>query len=97
MQNLPRQIDPSLIQEGDTIIASFPKDAGVAASLGGKVARLRVSGTTTHFDTREGGTIFSWRVGDRSGIRVMLTSREPAKQIPLFDSDAFDQVRERIG
>jgi hypothetical protein len=93
MQNLPRQIDPSVIQEGDIITVVYPKDRGVTSSMGGKVSRLRDDGRHTHFDTKEGGTIFTWRVGDRSGIKVILNYREDVPQMPMF---GMDEIRERI-
>jgi len=93
MQNLPRQVDPSLIQTGDIITVIYPKDRGVSSSMSGTVARLRVDGRYTHFDTREGGTIFTWRVGDRSGIKVVLNYREAVPQMPMF---GMDEIRERI-
>ena len=96
MQNLPRVIDPSLVDVGDTITVTYPKDAGVLVHMVGKVARIRDEGNYKHFDTKEGGRIFHWRAGDRSGIRVTLTARDPQPQIPMFDSETFDQVRERI-
>jgi hypothetical protein len=93
MQNLPRQIDPSLIQTGDTITVVYPKDSGITSTIAGRVARLRYGGPYTHYDTREGGTILTWRAGDRSGIKVILNSREEITQTPMF---GMDEIRERI-
>jgi hypothetical protein len=94
MQNLPRTIDPSLIQEGDTIIARWPKDQGIVCTFQGVVHERRIGNKGfTHFITREGGTILTWRVADRSKIVVTLVSREPAAQTPMF---GMDEIRERV-
>jgi hypothetical protein len=94
MQNLPRKIDPSWIQEGDVIIVRWPRDRGVLAAMEGRVHELRLgNGGLTHYITKEGGELLQWKVGHRSGVSVMLLSREPVKQEPLFD---LGNIRERI-
>ena len=94
MQNLPRKIDPSLIEEGDVIIVRWPKDLGILTAMEGRVHELRLgSSGFTHYITREGGRLFSWKVGDKSRLSVTLVSRETVTQIPLF---GMDEVRERI-
>jgi hypothetical protein len=94
MQNLPRKIDPSLIQEGDEIIVRWPKEQGVATTMEGRVHELRLgSSGFTHFITREGGRLMTWKVGDKSRLNVTLTHRDLVTQIPLF---GMDEIRERM-
>ena len=94
MQNLPRKIDPSLIQEGDVIIVRWPKEQGILTAMEGRVHELRLgSSGFTHYITREGGRLMTWKVGDKSRLSVTLVSRESVTQIPMF---GMDEIRERI-
>jgi hypothetical protein len=93
MQNLPRIIDPSLIVVGDTISVMHPDDLGIMYSMEGKVAVLHVNTRGTNFVTKEGGILLTWRVGDRTKIKVWLLKRPPMEQTPMF---GMDEIRERI-
>ena len=97
MQNLPRQIDPSLIQECDVIVVRWPKDRGVLTAMEGRVHEMRLgSSGFTHYITREGGRLLTWKVGDKSRVTVVLMHRDAVTQTPLDFEVAMDAVRERI-
>ena len=93
MQNLPRILDPSLIDIGDTIAVKYPDDLGVLYTMEGRVAAIHTNTRNTNFVTKEGGILLTWRAGDRTKIKVWLLKREEVAQIPMF---GMDEIRERL-
>lgn len=94
---IPRKIDPSLIEIGDTISVVHKRNQGIVSILEGVVHERNDSGNVRYFVTREGATLLAWIPG-RHDVRVTLLSRPDFKQQTLFDFDNgfLDEVKERI-
>ena len=93
MVNLPRILDPSLIDIGDTIAVKYPDDLGVLYTVEGTVAAIHTNTRNTNFVTKEGGILLTWKAGDKKKIKVWLLKRSPIEQTPMF---GMDEIRERI-
>jgi hypothetical protein len=97
MQNLPRQIDPSLIDVGDTVIISLPRNKGIIHTIQGKVAQIELNNRMATFVTMEGGDIYTWFPGMKTQIKVILIKREPLPEEELFNfTELMEQLRPRL-
>lgn len=94
---IPRKIDPSLIELGDTISVVHKRNQGIVTILEGVVHERKDSGNVRYFVTKEGATLLAWIPG-RHDVKVTLLSRPEFKQQTLFEFDNgfLDGVKERI-
>lgn len=95
MGRMPRVIDPSLIELGDTISVAHKRDKGLVLILEGVVYERKDSGNVRYFTTKEGSTLLAW-TPERRDVKVTLLSRPEYRQTPIFTTDIFDDVKERI-
>jgi len=82
----PRTIDASLIEDGDTIKVSLPKDKGLDITHTGTVHHRTSSGRNRYLFTEEGAIILSWSVDKHTA--VLLIHRPDYEEEPLF-GEAF--------
>lgn len=81
----PRSIDPSLIEEGDTIKVTFPKTGGLEITYTGTVHRRSDHGRTRILYTAEGTPILSWEPKGNKKVHVLLLHRaEKAQEVLDF-------------
>lgn len=92
----PRTIDPALIQIGDTIQVSMPKERGLEIRYVGTVHHRSDHGSTRYLYTEEGATILAWEVKRRiKQPHVLLIHRPDAVNEPLsfFDNE---EIKDRL-
>lgn len=89
----PRAIDPSLIEDGDTIRVALPKNRGLEATVTGTVDHRIDHGHTRYLYTAEGATLLAWEPKNPRRVNVLLLHRPEAEQTPLFE---IDDIRERL-
>ena len=94
MLRLPRAIDPSLIEVGDTIRVSIPADKGVEVTYTGTVHHRNDHGSTRYLLTEEGATILAWEVKGNKKVQVLLLKRaEPVQStLSFFDTDIPERL-----
>jgi len=86
----PRNIDPSLIEDGDTIKVFLPKSKGVETTLTGVVHHRSDSGSTRYLYTEEGSTLLAWEVNRK--VHVMLMHRPDYEIEPLFGEEFAERI-----
>lgn len=92
-----KEIQPELIEIGDTISVTHKREQGIVLVLEGTVAKRQDSGNVRYLLTVEGGTLLAWEPG-RKGVRVTLLSRPESLQPQItFINDFLEETRERIG
>lgn len=79
----PRSIDPSLIEDGDTIKVALPKSRGIETHLTGTVHHRIDHGHTRYLYTEEGATLLAWEPKGDKKVHVLLLHRPETVQIPL--------------
>ncbi len=96
--NLPRKIQPELIELGDTISVAHKRNQGIVTVLEGTVATRQDSGNVRYLLTKEGATLLAWVPG-RKDVAVKLLSRPVAVQptLSFFDKSFIDdEMKERL-
>lgn len=94
---LPRQINPELVEVGDTIEVELPKQAGMTITRKGVVSALGKNGNVRQLLTSEAGILCAWEPGKPNRVTVTLIKRAPVVQQQMFDfTQAMDEIRERI-
>lgn len=93
---VPREIKPELVEIGDTISVTFPRDGGLTVTHVGRVAKATTHGKTRYLITAEGATVLAWEpTGNR--VKIILLKREPVPGETLFEmSDNMHEIRVRI-
>lgn len=94
---LPCNIDPSVIQIGDTVHVEYHKQNGVTLSTKGTVGYIEESGRLRNIYTYEHGIILTWEPGKPKSVTVTLLRREEVRQETLdFFSIVDGEMRERL-
>lgn len=88
----PRTIDPSLIEEGDTIQVSLPKDRGLETRVIGTVHHRADHGRTRYLYTEEGATILAWEPKTDRRVHVLLLHRPDVEQTPMFNIEPPERL-----
>ncbi|UVF60426.1 hypothetical protein SEA_PINEAPPLEPIZZA_18 [Microbacterium phage PineapplePizza] len=92
-RNLPRNVAPELIREGDTVSVTYPEDKGIQTIKRGMVARIAVHGALRNLVTMEGSVLGVFAPGMHAGHVVFtLLDRPAVAQEPL---SLFSDVLER--
>jgi hypothetical protein len=92
----PRSIDPSLIENGDTIKVTLPKSRGLEVSHTGTVHHRSDHGRTRYLYTEEGATLLSWEPQGGKRVHVLLLHRPEAAQQPLPMFEIPQEIEERM-
>lgn len=94
----PRSIDPSLIEEGDTIKVTLPKSRGIETAITGTVHHRADHGRTRYLYTSEGATLLAWEPHTDRRVHVLLLHRAEAPQtvLDIFEDDSMGELRERL-
>lgn len=90
----PRAIDPSLIENGDTIQVALPKSKGLEVRHIGTVHHRSDHGSTRYLYTEEGATILAWEPKGDKKVHVLLLHRPEIVQEPL---GFFDPPERLVG
>lgn len=85
VSNLPRRIDPSLVEIGDKISVIHKRDRGITMTLEGVVADRVDHGKTRRFVTSENATLFAFDVDSKPTVTVTLITRQAVPQATLFE------------
>jgi hypothetical protein len=81
----PRKISPELVEIGDTVRVTFEPVQGIVRTREAIVhRRIDENGVRAYF-TKDGGLIFTWKVGKKHGYIIHVLDREPQEQQTLFD------------
>lgn len=94
----PRSIDPSLIEDGDTIKVTMPKNRGMEISYTGTVHHRGDHGAVRYLYTEEGATLLSWEPNTTKRVHVLLLHRPEAAQatLSIFAPDDVVELHERL-
>lgn len=92
-RELPRHINPALIQIGDKLAITRDLGNGITQTLTGRVAERVDNGATRTFRTAERGVLVAWEP-NRPYPSVTLLDRIPSPQTPIQGLEAWVPERE---